>query len=98
MQPIARSTRFDTSPHFLFHLKRSPQNGSLFLKSIAKLAMSWQQSEQKELLMNIEANKAIVRKYIELWSTGNLTLANEILAANFVDHTHPNQAPSPESV
>mgnify|MGYP001277197965 CR=1 FL=1 len=48
--------------------------------------------------MNIEANKAIVRKYIELWSTGNLALADEVLAADFVDHTHPNQAPGPESV
>src|SRR5437588_3228716 len=48
--------------------------------------------------MNIEANKAIVRKYIELWSTGNLALADEVLAADFVDHTHPNQAAGPESV
>ncbi len=48
--------------------------------------------------MNIEANKAIVRKYIELWSTGNLALADEVLAANFVDHRHPNQALGPESV
>ena len=50
------------------------------------------------LPMNIEANKAIVRKYIELWSTGNLALADEVLAADFVDHTHPNQAAGPESV
>src|SRR5260370_28610678 len=48
--------------------------------------------------MNIEANKVIVRKYIELWSTGNLALADEVLAANFVDHTHPNQVPGPQSV
>jgi len=48
--------------------------------------------------MNIEANKAIVRKDIELWSTGNLALADEVLAANFVDHTHPNRIPGPESV
>ena len=60
--------------------------------------MSQQQSEQKGLLMNIEANKAIVRKCTELWSTGNLALADEVLAANFVDHRHPNQAPGPESV
>ena len=48
--------------------------------------------------MNIKANKAIVRKYIELWSTENLALADEVLAANFVDHMHPDQAPGPESV
>lgn len=45
--------------------------------------------------MDIEANKAIVRKYVELWSTGNPALADEVLAADFVDHTHPNQAPGP---
>lgn len=48
--------------------------------------------------MDIEANKAIVRKYVELWSTGNLELADAVLAADFVDHTHPNQAPGPASV
>jgi len=48
--------------------------------------------------MNIEANKAIVRRYVELWSTGNYALADEVLAANFVDHTHPNRIPGPESV
>lgn len=48
--------------------------------------------------MDIEANKAIVRRYVELWSTGNLALADEVLAADFVDHTHPDQAPGPESV
>jgi len=47
--------------------------------------------------MSIGANKAIVRRYVELWSTGNYALADEVLAANFVDHTHPNQAPGPES-
>jgi len=98
MQTIARSTLFDTSPHLFFHLKHSPQNSSLLLKSIAKPPMSKWQSEQKELLMNIEANKAIVRKYIELWSTGNLALADEVLAVDFVDHTHPNRIPGPESV
>jgi len=48
--------------------------------------------------MDIEVNKAIIRRYIELWSTGNLVLADEVLAADFVDHTHPNQTPSSESI
>lgn len=48
--------------------------------------------------MDIEANKAIVRRYVELWSTGNLDLADEVLAADFVDHAHPNDVPGPESV
>ncbi len=48
--------------------------------------------------MDSEANKAIVRRYVELWSTGNLAIADEVLAADFVDHTHPDQAPGPESV
>jgi steroid delta-isomerase-like uncharacterized protein len=48
--------------------------------------------------MGSETNKAIVRRYVELWSTGNLGLADEVLAADFVDHTHPKQSPGPESV
>jgi steroid delta-isomerase-like uncharacterized protein len=48
--------------------------------------------------MDIEANKVIVRKYVELWSTGNLELADAVLAADFVDHTYPNQVPGPASV
>jgi steroid delta-isomerase-like uncharacterized protein len=48
--------------------------------------------------MDVETNKSIVRRYVELWSTGNLGLADEVLAADFVDHTHPEQAPGPESV
>ena len=46
--------------------------------------------------MTIESNKVIVQKYIELWSTGNLSIADEVLAVDFVDHTHPQQAPGPE--
>ncbi len=48
--------------------------------------------------MDLEANKALVRKYVELWGTGNLALADEVLAMDFVDHTHPNQVPGPASV
>lgn len=48
--------------------------------------------------MSVEANKAIVRRYIELWSTGNLALADEVLAADFVDYTNPDQPPGPEGV
>ena len=35
--------------------------------------------------METEANKAIVRGYVELWNTGNLALANEVIAPDFVD-------------
>ncbi len=48
--------------------------------------------------MDLEANKALVRRYIELWGTSNPVLAQEILAADFVDHTHPHQEPDPEAV
>lgn len=48
--------------------------------------------------MGTEANKALARRYIELWNTGNLALADEVLALDFVDHTHPELAPGPESV
>ena len=48
--------------------------------------------------MNIENNKAVARGCIELWSTGNLILADEVLSKDFIDHLHPQQAPGPESV
>lgn len=43
--------------------------------------------------MSIADHKAIIHRYIELWSTGNLALADEVLAPDFVDHTHPVQSP-----
>jgi len=39
--------------------------------------------------MNIEANKAPVRGYIEMWNTGDVALADEVLATDWVDHAHP---------
>jgi steroid delta-isomerase-like uncharacterized protein len=48
--------------------------------------------------VDIEANKALVRRYIELWGTSNPELAQEILAKDFVDHSHPLQEPGPEAV
>jgi steroid delta-isomerase-like uncharacterized protein len=48
--------------------------------------------------MNIEKHKAIARGYIELWSTGNLAFADEVLSKDFIDQTRPDQAPGPESV
>ena len=48
--------------------------------------------------MDLEANKTLVKRYVEMWATGNVALADEILAAAYIDHTHPDQAPGPESV
>ena len=39
--------------------------------------------------MDIEANKAPVRGYLEMWNTGNVALADEVLAADWKDHAHP---------
>jgi predicted ester cyclase len=39
--------------------------------------------------MDIEVNKALVRGYLEMWNTGNVALADEVLAADWVDHAHP---------
>ena len=49
-------------------------------------------------MTDIEANKALVRRYLELWGSSDLQLAQEILAADFVDHTHPEQKPGAEAV
>lgn len=48
--------------------------------------------------MSQEAHQTLVRQYIELWETGNLALAEQILAADFVDHTHPEWSPGPEGI
>ena len=48
--------------------------------------------------MPTESPNSLVCKYIELWNTGNLALADEVLAANFVDHSHPEFPPGPASV
>lgn len=47
--------------------------------------------------MDVEANKAIVRRYIEMWNTGHLALADELLAPTYVDHAHP-EVTGPASV
>lgn len=47
--------------------------------------------------MNTEANKDLVRRYLEMWNTGNVELAEEVLASNWVDHAHP-EVTGPESV
>jgi len=40
--------------------------------------------------MNVEANKALIRRYIDaVWSTGDLNFAHEVLADTFVDDTAP---------
>ena len=39
--------------------------------------------------MSAQANKALVQRYLEMWNSGNETLAAEILAPNWRDHNHP---------
>ncbi len=45
----------------------------------------------------VEANKAIVRRYIEMWNTGDVALADDVLAPGYVDYAHP-EVTGPESV
>jgi predicted ester cyclase len=47
--------------------------------------------------MDIEANKALVRSYIEMWNTGKAELADEVLTSTWVDYAHP-EVSGPESV
>ena len=44
-----------------------------------------------------EENKALVRRfYEEIWNKGNLAAADELLAANFVNHSFPEIPKGPE--
>src|SRR5262245_53728550 len=47
--------------------------------------------------MDAEANKVIVIRYIEMWNTGHLALADELLAPTYVDHAH-SEVTGPASV
>ena len=47
--------------------------------------------------VDLEANKSIVRRYLEMWNTGHVALADEVLAHDWVDHAHP-EVTGPESV
>ncbi len=44
-----------------------------------------------------EVNKSIVRRYVEMWNTGNTATADKVLAPAYVDHAHPETV-GPESV
>jgi len=48
--------------------------------------------------VSVESHKSLAMKYIELWNTGNLAFADEVLAPDFVDHSHPEFSPGPTSV
>ncbi len=39
--------------------------------------------------MKSEINKEIVRKYFEMWNTGNIDVADDILSPDYVDVAHP---------
>ncbi len=38
--------------------------------------------------MTTEMNKTIVIKYFEMWNTGNIKLADEVLSPAYVDYAH----------
>jgi EmrB/QacA subfamily drug resistance transporter len=40
-------------------------------------------------VVGAERNKSIVRRYLEMWNTGNAAAAHEILHPLWVDHAHP---------
>lgn len=48
--------------------------------------------------MLTEENKALVRRYLQMYDTGDAQMADDILAAAFVDHSHPELPPGPEPV
>jgi predicted ester cyclase len=41
--------------------------------------------------MSLEQNKAIVRKFIEAYNSRNLDLFDDVVAPDYVDHTHHQQ-------
>jgi ketosteroid isomerase-like protein len=47
--------------------------------------------------MSADANRALVRRYLEMWSTGDESVADAVLAPDYFDHAHP-EARGPEGV
>ncbi len=39
---------------------------------------------------NAEASAKLVRRYFEMWNTGEGTVADEVLGPRYVDHAHPD--------
>lgn len=37
----------------------------------------------------LEANKALVERYLTMWNTGETAVADEVLSPNWQDHNHP---------
>jgi steroid delta-isomerase-like uncharacterized protein len=49
--------------------------------------------------MSVEKNKAIVRRYMHLWNAGDLAVADEIIAADFCNHSPvPGETPDREGL
>lgn len=48
--------------------------------------------------MSSEENKALVHRYLAMYDTGDTSVADDILAPDFVDHSHPELPPGPEPV
>ncbi|MCW4040859.1 MAG: ester cyclase [Candidatus Bathyarchaeota archaeon] len=41
--------------------------------------------------MSLEANKTLARKFVDAYNTQNLNLVDDLVAPDFVDHTHHEQ-------
>ncbi len=39
--------------------------------------------------MNIEENKSIVKRYFEMWNSGEVSIADEVLSDDYKDFAHP---------
>jgi predicted ester cyclase len=48
--------------------------------------------------MTTEANKRIIARYVELYNSGDLTIAGEVIAGDFLDHAHPEAQAGPPGV
>lgn len=48
--------------------------------------------------MSLETNKAIIRRYNEMWQTGEVQIADEIMSPGYIDHSHPEWPAGVEGV
>ncbi len=61
--------------------------GTLLDEAAAAGGDPGEQPEEREAL---EAKKALVRRYFEMWNTGAGVVADDVLGPTYLDHAHPN--------
>ena len=62
-----------------------PQNAPELFEHVVAAANAAPRSDASDAA----ANEALVRRYFDMWNTGDGTVADAVVAATYLDHAHP---------